>query len=163
MIKMMTIDGDNEMGYKKGYGIGEKTLVDTSLVVGWNIKEKTEKRKKMNRKDGKRLMKNKGIWTEYKSWQKMEIDRNQTSITKKFVGREKKLIQNIVWCFCFQPLPKVRKKPGEIFDEMMRKRIFEKEFRKKLEEKCRKIYGKGVKNMFRIAIQNQNKTKHREK
>ena len=57
----------------------------------------------------------------------------------------------------------MRKKPGEIFDEMMRKRIFEKEFRKKLEEKCRKIYGKGVKNMFRIAIQNQNKTKHREK
>ena len=49
------------MGAVRWDGIGEKTLVDTPLVVRWNIREKTEKGKKRDRKDGKRLMRNKLI------------------------------------------------------------------------------------------------------
>ena len=45
----------------RGGGIGEKTLVYTPLVFRWNIKERMEKRKRRNRKNGKRLMRNKLI------------------------------------------------------------------------------------------------------
>ena len=46
----------------RGDGICEKTLVDTPLVLRWNINERTEKGKdRKNRKNGKRLVRNKLI------------------------------------------------------------------------------------------------------
>ena len=55
---------------------------------------------------------------------------------KKTYRKKEKSIQNIVWCFCFLALPKVKKKPVEIFDEIIKEQEIEK-WREKARERER--------------------------
>ena len=55
---------------------------------------------------------------------------------KKTYRKKEKSIQNIVWCFCFLAVPKVKKKPVEIFDEIIKEQEIEK-WREKARERER--------------------------